>query len=69
MIEDSLSIKCPNIGYHLVGAKKVQQYLANEGVVAKFVPEEVAKRLRASWTGLYSLSEPEKVRNGRPTPR
>ncbi len=37
MIEKSGAVKCPNIAYQLVGAKKVQQVLAEPGVLERFV--------------------------------
>jgi len=56
MMERSLAIKSPSIGYHLAGTKKVQQELAKEGQVERFLsdPGEVAQ-VRAIFTGLYSL--------------
>ncbi len=55
-IEKSTAIKCPNINYHIVGAKKVQQVLANQGVLEQYVsdPEEAAL-LRSCFSGLYPL--------------
>merc|ERR1712071_746225 len=48
--------KSPNINYHLAGTKKVQQVLAQPGVVEKLLGDETkAKILRDSFTGLYSL--------------
>lgn len=37
MLEDSVSTKCPNLGYHLAGTKKVQQELARDGVIDRFL--------------------------------
>jgi glutathione synthetase len=62
IIERSIAIKCPSLAYHLIGAKKMQQVLADDGVVERFVSSDVAKRLRASWTGLYSLDTEEEVK-------
>ncbi|PKC74916.1 glutathione synthase [Rhizophagus irregularis] len=61
LIERSKSIKCPSVSYQLVGAKKVQQVLAIPGVLEKYVTDPTdAKRLRASFAGLYPLdSSPE----------
>eukprot|EP01112_Ceratiomyxa_fruticulosa_P007119 TRINITY_DN1839_c0_g1_i1.p1 TRINITY_DN1839_c0_g1~~TRINITY_DN1839_c0_g1_i1.p1 ORF type:complete len:478 (+),score=109.66 TRINITY_DN1839_c0_g1_i1:206-1639(+) len=59
-IERSLAIKCPNISYHLAGAKKVQQAFALPGVLEQLVSDpESIKRLRSCFTGLYSLAEGE----------
>ncbi|TPX72981.1 glutathione synthase [Spizellomyces sp. 'palustris'] len=56
LIERSRSIKCPNIAYHLVGTKKVQQILAKPGLLERFVPDaRHAKLVRDSFTGLYPL--------------
>uniref|UniRef100_A0A6B2L3P6 Glutathione synthetase n=1 Tax=Arcella intermedia TaxID=1963864 RepID=A0A6B2L3P6_9EUKA len=54
-IERSNSIKCPNINYHLVGTKKMQQVLAGPGVIEKFLSTEKCQKLRQCFTGLYSL--------------
>jgi hypothetical protein len=35
IIERSHAIKCPNIAYHLVGSKKVQQILAQPQVLER----------------------------------
>ncbi|KAH9256239.1 glutathione synthetase [Batrachochytrium salamandrivorans] len=61
-LEQSLAIKCPSIGYHLVGAKKIQQELARPGVLERFVhdPNEV-KLLRSCFAGLWSLNEPNEA--------
>ena len=56
MIERSKAIKCPNIAYHLAGTKKVQQVLAEPGVLEDLFKDHVkAARLREVFTGLYSL--------------
>ncbi|CAM0135686.1 unnamed protein product [Umbelopsis sp. WA50703] len=59
LIERSLSIKCPNIAYQLVGAKKVQQVLAIPGRLEKYLDKQVAQELRASFAGLYPLDHTE----------
>ena len=56
MIERSKAIKCPNIAYHLAGTKKIQQTLAQPGVLEDILHDEKkAQILRDSFTGLYSL--------------
>jgi len=56
LIERSRAIKSPNISYHLAGTKKVQQVLAQPGVVEKLLGDKTkAEILRESFTGLYSL--------------
>jgi glutathione synthase len=59
LIERSFSIKCPNIAYQLVGAKKVQQVLAIPGRIEKYLDESVAHELRESFAGLYPLDHTE----------
>lgn len=57
MLERCHAIKCPDIGTHLAGTKKVQQVLARPGVLEKFFPNEpqVVEKLRATFAGLYTL--------------
>ncbi|KAM6924711.1 glutathione synthetase [Xenentodon cancila] len=57
MMERSLAAKCPDIGAHLAGTKKVQQVLAKPGVLEKFFPDqpEAVKQIRATFAGLYTL--------------
>ncbi|XP_078688423.1 glutathione synthetase-like isoform X4 [Branchiostoma floridae x Branchiostoma belcheri] len=56
MIERSRAIKCPCISYHLAGTKKVQQELAQPGVLEKFLDDPMAVgRVRATFTGQYTL--------------
>lgn len=57
MLERSRAIKCPDIGTHLAGTKKVQQVLARPGVLERFFPDEpqVVEQMRATFAGLYTL--------------
>ena len=56
LAERSLAVKCPSLGYHLAGAKKVQQALAAPGAVERFIPDAAtAKLLRSCFAGLWSL--------------
>ncbi|EDO33034.1 predicted protein [Nematostella vectensis] len=58
MIERSKAIKCPTMATQLVGTKKVQQVLAEPGVLERFVSDQDAlRRIRATFTGLYTLDE------------
>ena len=58
MIERSKAIKSPSIHYHLAGTKKVQQELARDGVLERFVKEEdKRKAIRSMFTGLYPLDK------------
>jgi len=61
MIERSKAIKSPSIHYHLAGTKKVQQELARDGVLERFVKEEdKRKSIRSMFTGLYPLDKSDK---------
>jgi len=62
LIERSRATKCPQLGYHLAGTKKVQQELARPGVLERFFSEEeieqgVVTRMREAFAGLFSLGE------------
>lgn len=58
-LERGSATKCPSLGYHLAGTKKVQQELARGGVVERFFPEDggdtTAAQIRTAFAGLYSL--------------
>jgi glutathione synthetase len=61
-LERGSAAKCPNLGYHLAGTKKVQQELARRGAVEQFFEGEgeeadVAAQIRTAFAGLYSLGE------------
>lgn len=56
MLERSKAIVCPSAGYHLAGTKKVQQVLAQPGVVERFITDaNAAERIRATFAAQYSL--------------
>ena len=58
LIEHSAAIKSPDIFYHLVGTKKVQQALAAPGTLRQFVTsDEVHDLLFSSFADLYPLGE------------
>jgi len=72
LMERSRATKCPSLGYHLAGTKKVQQELARPGVLERFFTEEERKmpsgsdggggedrmtQMRGAFAGLYSLGE------------
>lgn len=58
MIEGSKSVKCPNIAYQLAGCKKVQQILAQEGQLERFMSDsKEVELMRSCFTGLYPLDE------------
>ncbi|XP_032456942.1 glutathione synthetase-like [Nasonia vitripennis] len=55
-LERSRAIKCPNVGMHLAGCKKVQVKLAMNGVLEKFLEDEMdCRRMKNFFTGLYFL--------------
>uniref|UniRef100_A0A7S4TA49 Glutathione synthetase n=1 Tax=Ditylum brightwellii TaxID=49249 RepID=A0A7S4TA49_9STRA len=57
-IERSRATKCPCLGYHLAGTKKVQQELARPGTLERFFGEgreADVESLRGAFAGLYSL--------------
>ncbi|XP_063696004.1 glutathione synthetase-like [Culicoides brevitarsis] len=57
-IEKSSAIKCPTINYHLSGTKKVQQELAKEENLRRFLKDEAKiQAVKAVFTGLYSLDK------------
>ncbi|KAL3941772.1 MAG: hypothetical protein SGBAC_003916 [Bacillariaceae sp.] len=61
LLEESRAAKCPSLGYHLAGTKKVQQELARPGVLERFFPKEEEKEMvanmRSAFAGLYSLGD------------
>merc|ERR1712003_182363 len=62
LLETSRATKCPSLGYHLAGTKKVQQELARPGVLERFFPDNANDKaavdgMRSAFAGLYSLGE------------
>nr|GAT54841.1 predicted protein [Mycena chlorophos] len=58
LLERSRAIKCPSIALQLAGGKKVQQVLAEPGVLERFVEDADARELlRASWMGMWALED------------
>jgi glutathione synthase len=56
LLERCRAAKCPSLGYHLAGTKKVQQALARPGVLERFISNvDDAQALRSAFAGLYSL--------------
>ena len=55
MVEESLCIKCPTLGYQLAGTKKVQQALCAEGIMERFVASDMAGSIRRCFAAQYSL--------------
>lgn len=63
LLERSTAALCPSVAYQLAGAKKIQQDLAQPGILSRFVdsPED-AQLLQACFAGLWgldNLEEPE----------
>lgn len=58
-LETSKATKCPCLGYHLAGTKKVQQELARPGILERFFPDDAEKvsAMRACFAGLYSMGD------------
>jgi len=58
-LENSRAAKCPSMGYHLAGTKKVQQELARPGVLERFFPKPeenaMVENMRSCFAGLYSM--------------
>ncbi|XP_054835144.1 glutathione synthetase isoform X1 [Eublepharis macularius] len=61
LLERSRAVKCPDIATQLAGTKKVQQELSQPGTLEKLLPNkpEAVARIRATFTGLYSLEMDE----------
>jgi glutathione synthetase len=61
MLETSRAAKCPSLGYHLAGTKKVQQELARPGVLERFFPKpeekDMVENMRSCFAGLYSMGD------------
>ena len=56
VLERGACAKCPCLGYHLAGTKKVQQELARPGAVERFLGDgDGAAGVRSAFAGLYSL--------------
>jgi len=61
LLEHSDAVVVPRVALHLAGAKKVQQVLAEPGVLEKFLPPPDIERMRAHafvGYGSCSFSEP-----------
>ncbi|KAJ2256345.1 Glutathione synthetase [Coemansia sp. RSA 455] len=56
LVESSRTIPVPSLAYHLAGCKKIQQVLAQSGVVERYVDDQQAAELvRECFVGLYPL--------------
>ena len=59
LLEASRATKCPSLGYHLAGTKKVQQALARPGVLESMYSSDSSEddiaNMRKAFAGLYAL--------------
>ncbi|KAK9137125.1 hypothetical protein Sjap_007719 [Stephania japonica] len=64
LVEQSSAIKCPSISYHLAGTKKIQQELARDNVLERFLEnkDDIAK-LRKCFAGLWNLDNSNVIDN------
>lgn len=60
MLERSRAVKCPSINGQLAGFKKVQQVVANPGVLERYIQDRnLLEAVRSAFTGLYSMDNDE----------
>ena len=58
VIESSDAVRCPTVAYQLAGAKKIQQDLAQQGVLERFMGKgDDSLSLRQVFAGLWSLDD------------
>ncbi|XP_022345572.1 glutathione synthetase-like [Crassostrea virginica] len=64
-LERSKAIKCPTVHYQLAGTKKIQQELARQGAVERYISDEKeAAKIRSVFAGQFSLDlDPDGDRN------
>ncbi|RPB05606.1 glutathione synthase [Choiromyces venosus 120613-1] len=57
-LERSRAIKCPSVITQLAGAKKIQQVLAMDGAVEKFlVDQSISSRIRSTFAAIHPLDQ------------
>lgn len=61
ILEQSDAIKCPDVGSQLAGTKKVQQELAQPGVLERFLTGEEATFLKSHFAGLWGFDDQDGV--------
>jgi len=54
-IEFCTAVKCPSVGYHLVGSKIIQFVLTKKGVLEKYLSAQECETVRKCFAGLWSL--------------
>eukprot|EP01059_Diplonema_ambulator_P034492 TRINITY_DN7760_c0_g1_i1.p1 TRINITY_DN7760_c0_g1~~TRINITY_DN7760_c0_g1_i1.p1 ORF type:complete len:481 (+),score=74.24 TRINITY_DN7760_c0_g1_i1:190-1443(+) len=57
LMEVSTAVKCPSVGYQLVGAKKIQQVLANREVLSKFCPPSAIDEVMSVFAEMSGLED------------
>ena len=57
MLEASSAVLVPEASMQLAGTKKIQQVLAEYGILSEFVPESVADQLKAYFAMMFGLEE------------
>lgn len=66
LLENSQSIKCPSIGMHLSGTKKIQQLLNQEDILRRFIKEEdIFQRIKSTQGDLFDLSLDDQITQSR----
>jgi len=63
LLERSNAIKCPNVQYHLLGTKKVQQILSNPDVLDNYLTKQDSEYLRHCFAGQYGLDEVDNTKD------
>ncbi|XP_054720974.1 glutathione synthetase-like isoform X2 [Uloborus diversus] len=59
LMEKSRAIKCPSAGLHLACSKRVQAFLTREGILERFLPQDIADHVRQVFAKQYSLEMTE----------
>ncbi|KAJ7628557.1 glutathione synthase [Roridomyces roridus] len=65
LLERSLAIKCPSIALQLAGGKRVQQVLAEPGILERFLQGDELVLLRENWMRMWALDEVNGVARAR----
>ncbi|OTA84284.1 hypothetical protein M434DRAFT_83409 [Hypoxylon sp. CO27-5] len=65
MLESSRAIKCPSILSHMAGFKKVQQELTRPEMLERFIPSEMAGKIRQTFVSQFPFDESEEGRRAR----
>ncbi len=58
LIERSSAMKCPSVGYHLAGTKKIQQVLGEDGILESMgVDPDDCRTIRSTFAQQFSLGQ------------